>query len=71
MSSELTPGQNFALGTVGKLIMCTTNIALLIQTFLACVAALIEGLILQPTVYWKTAKAQRLPFTLDPRLLYR
>lgn len=34
-------------------------------------AALFEGLILQPTVYWKTAKAQRLPFTLDPRLLYR
>eukprot|EP01033_Poteriospumella_lacustris_P005386 gene5387-3835_t len=34
-------------------------------------AALIEGLLLQPTLYWKTAKAQRLPFTLDPRLLYR
>lgn len=36
-----------------------------------CIAALLEGVILQPTLYWKTAKAQRLPFTLDPRLLFR
>lgn len=26
---------------------------------------------MQPTVYWKTARAQRLPFTLDLRVLYR
>ncbi len=26
---------------------------------------------MQPTLYWKNAKAQNLPFTLDVRLLYR
>eukprot|EP01040_Poterioochromonas_malhamensis_P008823 gene8823-9558_t len=42
------------------------------QNFLlGTVAAFIEGIILQPTLYWKNAKAQKLPFTLDPRLLYR
>jgi len=38
---------------------------------LGTIAAFIEGIILQPTAYWKNAKAQNLPFTLDPRLLYR
>ncbi|RYY84595.1 hypothetical protein EON63_08945 [archaeon] len=38
---------------------------------LFCLAAFVEGVLLQPTLYWKNAKAQRLPFTLDPRLLYR
>ena len=27
--------------------------------------------LLQSTNYWKNAKQQRLPFTLDPRILYR
>ena len=27
--------------------------------------------LLQATNYWKNAKQQRLPFTLDPRVLYR
>eukprot|EP00981_Chlorochromonas_danica_P001965 scaffold405_cov179-Ochromonas_danica.AAC.9 len=35
------------------------------------IAALVEGIILQPTLYWKNARAQKLPFTLNPRLLYR
>eukprot|EP01031_Cornospumella_fuschlensis_P028721 gene28721-34672_t len=35
------------------------------------IAAFVEGVLLQPTLYWKNAKAQKLPFTLDPRLLYR
>mmetsp|Transcript_488 Transcript_488/g.1232 ORF Transcript_488/g.1232 Transcript_488/m.1232 type:complete len:361 (-) Transcript_488:643-1725(-) len=35
------------------------------------VAAVIEGVCLQPTLYWKNAAAQGLPFTADPRLLYR
>lgn len=34
-------------------------------------AAFVEGVILQPTLYWKNARAQKLPFTLNPRLLYR
>eukprot|EP01039_Chlorochromonas_danica_P009178 gene9178-10133_t len=38
---------------------------------LGTVAALVEGIILQPTLYWKNARAQKLPFTLNPRLLYR
>lgn len=42
------------------------------QNFLlGTIAAFIEGVILQPTLYWKNARAQKLPFTLDPRLLYR
>lgn len=42
------------------------------QNFLLGIsAAFIEGLILQPTLYWKNAMAQNLPFTLDPRKLYR
>ena len=35
------------------------------------IAALIESIILQPTLYWKNARAQSLPFTLNPRLLFR
>lgn len=38
---------------------------------LGVIAALIEGLILQPTVYWKNARAQNLPFSFNPNLLYR
>jgi hypothetical protein len=34
-------------------------------------AAFIEAVILQPTLYWKNAKAQGLPFTMDVRTLYR
>jgi hypothetical protein len=33
---------------------------------LGVVAALIEGLILQPTLYWKNAMAQNLPVSLNP-----
>lgn len=38
---------------------------------LGVVAAFIEGIILQPTLYWKNAKAQKLPFSLNPRIIYR
>jgi len=35
------------------------------------VAAFIEGVILQPTLYWKNAKAQKLPFSMNPKIIYR
>lgn len=38
---------------------------------LGTIAAFVEGVLLQPTLYWKNARAQKLPFTLNPRLLYR
>jgi len=34
-------------------------------------AAFIEGVVLQPTLYWKNARAHKLPFTLNPRVIYR
>ena len=34
-------------------------------------AAFLEAILLQPTLYWKNARAQGLPFTLDPRIVYR
>lgn len=34
-------------------------------------AAIIEGVLLQPTLYWKNARAQQLPFTINPRVIYR
>lgn len=38
---------------------------------LGIVAAVIEGAILQPTVYWKNSMQQKLPFVWDPRIVYR
>ena len=38
---------------------------------LGVTVALVEGIILQPTLYWKNAMQQALPLTLDPRKLYR
>lgn len=38
---------------------------------LGVTAAFIEGIMLQPSLYWKNAKAQGLPFTLNPRVIYR
>lgn len=35
------------------------------------IAATMQGVLLQPTLYWKNASAQGLPFTLNPALLYR
>lgn len=35
------------------------------------IAAFIEGVLLQPTLYWKNARAQKLPFTLNPKIIYR
>jgi len=34
-------------------------------------AAFVEGIILQPTLYWKNAKAQNKPFTINPTVVYR
>jgi len=34
-------------------------------------AAFIEAVLLQPTLYWKNARANNLPFTLNPKKLYR
>lgn len=41
------------------------------NTLLGITAAFIEGIILQPTVYWKNAKALKLPFSFNPLVLYR
>jgi len=41
------------------------------NAFLGGCAGVIEITLLQPILYWKNAVQQRLPFTLDPRLLYR
>ena len=35
------------------------------------IAAFVEAVILQPTVYWKNAKIEKKPFTFSPKLLYR
>lgn len=34
-------------------------------------AAFVEGVVLQPTLYWKNARAQGLPFTMNPSIIYR
>jgi hypothetical protein len=41
------------------------------NALLGVFAAVVEGIIVQPTVYYKNARAQGLPFTLNPRVLYR
>jgi len=41
------------------------------NVLLGTVVAIVEGLLVQPTLYWKNARAQGLRFTLDPRILYR
>ncbi|KAJ8604972.1 hypothetical protein CTAYLR_006904 [Chrysophaeum taylorii] len=38
---------------------------------LGVAAGVIEVCLLQPILYWKNAAQQKLPFTLNPRLLYR
>lgn len=38
---------------------------------LGMVAAWIEGVLLQPTLFWKNARAQNLPVTLHPGVIYR
>jgi len=38
---------------------------------LGTIAAFIESIILQPTLYWKNARAQNLPFTCNIRVIYR
>lgn len=35
------------------------------------IAAFLEGIVLQPTIYWKNARALALPFTFNPAVLYR
>jgi len=34
-------------------------------------AAFLEGILLQPTLYWKNARAQNKPFTINPAVVYR
>ncbi len=41
------------------------------NALLGAASALLEGILLQPTLYWKNAAAQNLPFTADPTLIYR
>ena len=38
---------------------------------LGTVAAFLEAVLLQPTLYWKNAANQGLPFTLKPEVVYR
>ena len=38
---------------------------------LGVTSALLEGVLLQPTLYWKNMRQQRLPLSIDPRLIYR
>jgi solute carrier family 25 citrate transporter 1 len=38
---------------------------------LGVIAALIEGIVLQPTLYWKNAMAQGLPTSINPFVVYR
>lgn len=41
------------------------------NTILGVTAAFLEGVILQPTLYWKNARAMKLPFTINPKIIYR
>ena len=41
------------------------------NTILGTIAAFIEAVLLQPTLYWKNANAMKLPFTLSPKIIYR
>ena len=41
------------------------------NTMLGTTAAFIEAVILQPTLYWKNARARGLPFTINPATIYR
>ena len=41
------------------------------QSTVGGIAAFVEGVVLQPTIYFKNAHQQGLPLTLDPRVLYR
>ena len=38
---------------------------------LGVTTALLEGVLLQPTLYWKNMRQQGLPLSVDPRLIYR
>jgi hypothetical protein len=48
-----------------------TDVSWVREFTVGTVAAFVEAIILQPTLYWKNARAQRLPFTIDPRVIYR
>ncbi|ETO21347.1 hypothetical protein RFI_15857 [Reticulomyxa filosa] len=41
------------------------------NTLLGCCAGVIEISLLQPFLYWKNSVQQKLPFTINPRYLYR
>jgi hypothetical protein len=41
------------------------------DTGIGIFAAFVEGILLQPTLYWKNAKAQNKPFTINPTVIYR
>jgi len=41
------------------------------DTGIGVFAAFVEGILLQPTLYWKNAKALNKPFTINPRVVYR
>jgi len=47
------------------------NLSELENTLLGATASFCQAIILQPTIYWKNASQQKLPFTLNPRVVYR
>ena len=38
---------------------------------LGSTASFFQAVILQPTIYWKNASQQGLPFTINPKIVYR
>lgn len=47
------------------------NLTDLENTVLGIGSGAVVGITMQPTLYWKNAAQQGMPFTLNPRLLYR
>jgi len=47
------------------------NLSEMENTVLGASAAFVEAIVLQPTIYWKNARMQGLPFTVNPRVVYR
>jgi hypothetical protein len=70
MSHSMSDSENIAVGVGGT---CYPSI-LVMHVHITCIvfsAAFIEAVLLQPTLYWKNARAQGLPFTMSPSYIYR
>lgn len=49
----------------------TSNLSESQNVIIGVIAAFVEGALLQPTVYWKNARAQKLPMSFIPSVIYR